>query len=127
RGTTVEVRNLFANVPARLKFLKSARAEAGAVTDVVKRLDMANPGVHFVLAGSDRTESNWPAVTGEGALGARLAQVVGADFAEYAVELTTVPHGIVVAGLACLSTYTWANSLSLLYFVNGLAVRDKVL
>jgi len=127
RGTTVEVRNLFANVPARLKFLKSDRAEAGAVTDVVKRLAMANPGVHFVLAGSDRTESNWPAVTGEGALGARLAQVVGADFAENAVELATVRHGIVVAGLAGLPTYTRANSLSQFYFVNGRSVRDKVL
>ncbi|MFY8031221.1 MAG: DNA mismatch repair endonuclease MutL, partial [Devosia sp.] len=49
RGTIVEVRNLFAAVPARLKFLKSDRAEAGAITDVVKRLAMANPEVHFVL------------------------------------------------------------------------------
>ncbi|KKB12081.1 DNA mismatch repair protein MutL [Devosia geojensis] len=127
RGTTVEVKNLFANVPARLKFLKSDRAEAGAVTDVVKRLAMANPGVHFVLTGSDRAESNWPAVTGEGALGARLAQVVGADFAENAVQLATVRHGIVVAGLAGLPTYTRANSLSQFYFVNGRSVRDKVL
>jgi DNA mismatch repair protein MutL len=127
RGTTVEVRNLFANVPARLKFLKSDRAEAAAVTDVVKRLAMANPGVHFVLTGSDRSESNWPAVTGEGALGARLAQVVGADFAENAVPLATIRHGIVVAGLAGLPTYTRANSLSQFYFVNGRSVRDKVL
>ena len=51
RGTIVEVRDLFAGVPARLKFLKSDRAEAAAVGDVVKRLAMANPGVHFVLDG----------------------------------------------------------------------------
>src|SRR5690606_30010607 len=49
RGTIVEVKNLFAAVPARLKFLKSDRAEAAAITDVVKRLAMANPAVHFVL------------------------------------------------------------------------------
>ncbi|GLQ52955.1 DNA mismatch repair endonuclease MutL [Devosia nitrariae] len=127
RGTVVEVKNLFANVPARLKFLKTDRAEAAAVTDVVRRLAMANPQVHFVLTGADRAESNWPAVTGEGALAARLAQLVDADFAENAAQLATVRHGIVVAGLAGLPTYTRANSLSQFYFVNGRSVRDKVL
>jgi DNA mismatch repair protein MutL len=127
RGTIVEVRNLFANVPARLKFLKTDRAEAAAITDVVKRLAMANPAVHFVLNGSDRSPSNWPAVSGSGALQARLAQVVGDDFAQNAVTLATSRHGVVVAGLAGLPTYTRANSLSQFYFVNGRSVRDKVL
>src|SRR4029079_15074811 len=68
RGTIVEVRDLFAGVPARLKFLKSDRAEAAAVADVVRRLAMANPHVHFVLDGSDRSPSNWP---GDGSLLAR--------------------------------------------------------
>ncbi|HEY9011706.1 MAG TPA: DNA mismatch repair endonuclease MutL, partial [Devosia sp.] len=77
RGTIVEVRNLFSSVPARLKFLKSERAEAAAITDVVKRLAMANPDVHFVLDGADRTPANWPAQMGEGAVAARLAQVMG--------------------------------------------------
>ncbi|QDZ09381.1 DNA mismatch repair endonuclease MutL [Devosia ginsengisoli] len=127
RGTVVEVKNLFANVPARLKFLKTDRAEAGAITDVIKRLAMANPGVHFVLNGSDRTASNWPAVTGTGALQARLGQVIGDDFSQNAVTLATSRHGVVVAGLAGLPTYTRANSLSQFYFVNGRSVKDKVL
>jgi DNA mismatch repair protein MutL len=127
RGSIVEVKNLFANIPARLKFLKSDRAEAGAITDVVKRLAMANPGVHFVLNGSDRSSANWPAVSGAGALQARLAQVIGDDFAQNAVQLATARHGVVVAGLAGLPTYTRANSLSQFYFVNGRSVRDKVL
>ncbi len=127
RGTIVEVKNLFAKVPARLKFLKTDRAEAGAITDVVKRLAMANPAVHFVLNGSDRSPSNWPDVTGAGALEARLGQVIGDDFARNAVTLATARHGVVVAGLAGLPTYTRANSLSQFYFVNGRSVRDKVL
>jgi len=127
RGTIVEVKNLFARVPARLKFLKTDRAEAAAITDVVKRLAMANPAVHFVLNGSDRSASNWPAVTGQGALQARLGQVIGDDFASNAVTLATSRHGVVVAGLAGLPTYTRANSLSQFYFVNGRSVRDKVL
>lgn len=127
RGTVVEVKNLFGNVPARLKFLKTDRAEAGAITDVIKRLAMANPSVHFVLNGSDRSPANWPAVSGTGALEARLAQVIGDDFAQNAVRLATSRHGVVVAGLAGLPTYTRANSLSQFYFVNGRSVRDKVL
>lgn len=127
RGTVIEVKDLFAQVPARRKFLKSARAETAAITDVVKRLAMANPGVHFVLEGTDRQVSNWPAVHGEGALAARLGQVMGADFVENAVPLAMSRHGVVVAGLAGLPTYTRANSLSQFYFVNGRSVRDKVL
>ncbi|WP_224701383.1 DNA mismatch repair endonuclease MutL [Devosia aquimaris] len=127
RGTIVEVKNLFARIPARLKFLKSDRSEAGAVTDVLKRLAMANPAVHFVLNGSDRSASNWPAVSGAAALQSRLAQVIGDDFAQNAVTLATARHGVVVAGLAGLPTYTRANSLSQFYFVNGRSVRDKVL
>jgi DNA mismatch repair protein MutL len=127
RGTIVEVKNLFSRIPARLKFLKSDRSEAGAITDVLKRLAMANPGVHFVLNGSDRSLSNWPAVSGAAALQSRLAQVIGDDFAQNAVTLATARHGVVVAGLAGLPTYTRANSLSQFYFVNGRSVRDKVL
>lgn len=127
RGTVVEVRNLFGNVPARLKFLKTDRAEGGAITDVIKRLAMANPGVHFMLNGSDRSPSNWPAVSGHGALEARLGQVMGDDFAQNAVRLATSRHNVVVAGMAGLPTYTRANSLSQFYFVNGRSVKDKVL
>ncbi|MFD1252953.1 DNA mismatch repair protein MutL [Devosia equisanguinis] len=127
RGTVIEVKDLFAQVPARRKFLKSARAETGAITDVVKRLAMANPEIHFILEGTDRTMSNWPAVSGEGALAARLGQVMGADFVDNAVPLANARHGVVVAGMAGLPTYTRANSLSQFYFVNGRSVRDKVL
>ncbi|MBD8065528.1 DNA mismatch repair endonuclease MutL [Devosia sp. PTR5] len=127
RGTVIEVRDLFSQVPARRKFLKSARAETAAITDVMRRLAMANPQVHFVLEGTDRQVSNWPAVTGEAALAARLGQVMGADFVENAVPLAMARHGVVVAGLAGLPTFTRANSLSQFYFVNGRSVRDKVL
>jgi DNA mismatch repair protein MutL len=127
RGTIVEVRELFANVPARRKFLKSERAEAAAITDIVRRLAMANPEVHFVLDGADRSASNWPARHGDGALRARLGDVMGADFGDNAVPLATVRHGLVVTGLAGLPTFTRANSLSQYFFVNGRSVKDKVL
>jgi DNA mismatch repair protein MutL len=111
-------------VPARLKFLKSDRAEAAAITDVVRRLAMANPHVHFVLGGSDRATLNWPAADG---IAARLEQAMGADFVANASELALSRNGVVVAGLAGLPTFSRANSLSQFYFVNGRSVRDKVL
>ncbi|MCD7059219.1 DNA mismatch repair endonuclease MutL [Pelagibacterium xiamenense] len=127
RGTIVEVKNLFAAVPARLKFLKTDRAEANAITDVVKRLAMAHRGVHFVLSGSDRSATNWPAQTGENAVHARLAQIIGTDFPKNAQEIAFSRGGIVVGGLAGLPTYSRANTLNQFYFVNGRSVRDKVL
>ncbi|MEP2266915.1 MAG: DNA mismatch repair endonuclease MutL, partial [Marinomonas sp.] len=57
KGTRVEVKDLFFCVPARLKFLKTDRAEANAITDIIKRIAIANPRVSFTLAGSDRQET----------------------------------------------------------------------
>lgn len=126
-GTRVEMRDLFGRVPARRKFLKSERAEARAITDVVKRLALANPRVGFFLSGSDRSEQAWPAVAEADALRQRVAQVMGPDFVANAMEVGLSREGIVVAGLAGLPTFTRANSLNQFYFVNGRAVTDKVL
>ena len=126
-GTIVEVKNLFANVPARLKFLKSDRAETGAITDVIKRLAMANPHIHFVLEGADRQTLNWPAQHGEDAVSDRLSQIIGPEFIANSVAVANTRHAVVVTGRAGLPTFTRANSLMQFFFVNGRAVRDKVL
>ncbi|GHA30736.1 DNA mismatch repair protein MutL [Devosia pacifica] len=127
RGTSIEVRDLFAQVPARQKFLKSDRAEANAITDVLRRLAMANPAVHFRIEGSDRSGLDWPAVDGDGALATRLSQVMGGEFVDNAVPLAMARHGVVLAGMAGLPTFTRANSLNQYVFVNGRSVRDKLL
>ncbi len=126
-GTRVEVRDLFFATPARLKFLKSERAEAAAITDVVKRLAMANPAIRFTLAGSDRRELDYPAVTGEGARLARLAQVMGQDFAADSVAIDAEREGVRLGGYAGLPTVSRANGLMQYFFVNGRPVRDKQL
>ena len=127
KGTIVEVENLFGAVPARLKFLKSDRAETSAITDVIKRLAMANPGVHFIAEGSDRQTLNWPAQNGDDKFPARLGQVLGPEFTQNSVAISNSRHGVVVTGLAGLPTFTRANSLHQFFFVNGRSVRDKVL
>ena len=126
RGTRIEVRDLFFSTPARLKFLKSDRAEASAVTETVKRLAMAHPGVHFTLAGSDRTTLDYPARNGEGAELARLAQVMGAEFRDNAVPIRAEREGVALTGFAGLPTLNRANALAQYLFVNGRPVRDKL-
>ncbi|WP_193177071.1 DNA mismatch repair endonuclease MutL [Oricola nitratireducens] len=128
RGTMVEVTGLFRTVPARLKFLKSNRAEANAITDMVKRLAMSWPGVAFTLAGSDRTTLELPA-TGDGAdaLIARIAQILGRDFRDNSVEIAAEKEGVRLAGFAGLPSFNRASATHQFVHVNGRPVRDRQL
>ncbi len=127
-GTRVEVRDLFAATPARLKFLKSVRAEAQAVADVVKRLSMAHPQVRFALSGDNL--SGFDYVAGEAGiegLRARLAQAIGAEFRDNSLAVDAVREGFCLSGYAGLPTFHRANALNQYLYVNGRPVRDKLL
>ena len=125
-GTSVEVSDLFFATPARLKFLKSERAEAAAITEMLRRLAMANPDIRFSLAGSDRNllES---AAAGSDGCAARLAQVLGSDFRENAVELEAEREAVRLTGHAGLPTFNRGTASHQYLFVNGRPVRDKQL
>mgnify|MGYP001823771487 CR=1 FL=1 len=125
RGTVVEVRDIFYATPARLKFLKSDRAETGAITEVFKRIAIAFPNVRMTLSGSDRTTIDYPA-TGSDRL-ARIAQVLGKEFSDNAIALDAEREGVGLTGFACVPTYNRANSLQQYAFVNGRPVQDKLI
>jgi DNA mismatch repair protein MutL len=127
-GTRIEVRDLFYATPARLKFMKSERAETAAAVEAVKRLALARPDVTFVIAAEDRPATTYAAQSGdaEGRL-ARMADVLGADLKENAVAVEGEREGAQLSGIAGLPTFSRANSLSQYLFVNGRPVRDKVL
>ena len=122
-GTIVEVRDLFFATPARLKFLKTERAEAAAITEVVKRMAIAFPHVRFVLSGSDRTTLEFPA-TGDDRL-ARRAQVLGADFKDNAIALDAERESVGLTGFAGVPTFNRGNGAHQYAFVNGRPVQDK--
>ena len=124
RGTVVEVRDLFFATPARLKFLKSEKAEASAISDVVRRMAIAFPHVRFVLSGSDRTTLEFPA-TGTDRL-ARIAQVLGRDFRDNAIEIDAGREDVRLTGFAGVPTFNRGNSLNQFAFVNGRPVQDKL-
>ncbi|MCE1234878.1 MAG: DNA mismatch repair endonuclease MutL [Hyphomicrobiales bacterium] len=127
RGTRVEVRDLFFATPARLKFLKSDRAETAAITEVVKRLALARPDVRFSLSGSDRSALDWPATRGDDVLAARAAAIVGDDFVANALPVAAEREGVRLAGLIGLPTFHRAASTQQYLTVNGRPVRDKML
>ena len=124
-GTIVEVRDIFYATPARLKFLKSERAETGAITEVFKRIALAFPHVRMTLSGTDRSTLDYPS-TGEDAL-ARIGQVLGAEFTDNAIALDAVREDVRLTGFACVPTYNRANSLQQYAFVNGRPVQDKLI
>jgi DNA mismatch repair protein MutL len=126
-GTQIEVRDLFFATPARLRFLRSDRAEAGAVTEVVRRLALAHPHARFTLSGGDRLALDYAPMSGEGALAARIAEVLGEDFAANAMPIAAGREHARLAGFAGLPTFNRANSLQQFMFVNGRPLRDPLL
>ncbi len=126
-GTIVDVADLFQATPARLKFMKGERAEAGAITEVVRRIAVAFPHIRFELNGSDRQKLDLPAdARPEGRL-SRIAQVLGRDFTDNSIEVDAEREGAALWGLVSLPNHTRGNALHQYVYVNGRPVRDRML
>ncbi len=129
QGTTVEVRDLFYATPARLKFMKSERAEWTAIAEMVKRLSLAKPEIAFGLANGERNVLRLPA----GAPGLtdlaldRIGLILGQNFVADALPVSATRGGLHVEGFAGLPTLHRPNALQLHLIVNGRPVRDKLL
>jgi DNA mismatch repair protein MutL len=127
RGTRVEVRDLFFATPARLKFLKSERAETTAVSDILKRLAMAHPAIGFSLTSDGRKTFAYPPESGEDGQLKRLGAILGRDFADNAVPVMAERDGVRLYGFAGLPTFNHATAQKQYLVVNGRPVRDKLL
>ncbi len=127
-GARVEVRDLFYATPARLKFMKSERSEAMAISEEIKRQAMAHEGVAFTLDLDGRTTLRLPAEHpgDEGRL-KRLAALLGRDFEANALLIDQSREGIRLSGYAGLPTYSRGNGAHQYLFVNGRPVRDRLL
>ncbi|WP_170439887.1 DNA mismatch repair endonuclease MutL [Ruegeria arenilitoris] len=133
-GTVVELRDLFYATPARLKFMRTDRAEAQAISDTVKRLAMAEPSITFTLrdvsgGGEGRVVFRADRENGDlfDALHARLARILGREFAENALRIDATREEIRLYGYAALPTYSRGAAVAQFLFVNGRPVRDKML
>src|SRR5262245_30035488 len=127
-GTRVEVRELFSATPARLKFIKSERAENMAISEVVKRLAMAHPTVAFALTTGERAGLGLQAQPpGPDGHLTRLARIMGRDFLADALPLDVAREGARVTGFAGLPTLHRPDPSQQYLFVNDRPVKDRLL
>lgn len=123
-GTRVRVEQLFAKVPARRKFLRSARSEYAGCLDVVRRLAMARPEVGFTL---DHDGRRILALQPGQELADRVAQVVARELKDNGVAIALERHGMRLTGIAGLPTYNRGVADHQYLFVNGRPVKDRLL
>ena len=127
-GARVEVRDLFYATPARLKFMKSERSEAMAISEEIKRQAMAHEAVAFTLDLDGRTTLRLPAEhPGDQGRLKRLAALLGRDFEANALLIDQERDGVRLSGYAGLPTYSRGNAAHQYLFVNGRPVRDRLL
>ena len=129
RGTRVEVVDLFYATPARLKFLKTPRTETARALEAVQRLAMATPHVAFSFDSDGGAPRVLAAASGDllDARLARLAQVMGRDFADNALPIAAERGEMTLAGHIGLPTLNRGLPDKQFLFVNGRPVRDKLL
>ncbi|MEC7797424.1 MAG: DNA mismatch repair endonuclease MutL [Pseudomonadota bacterium] len=127
-GARVEVRDLFYATPARLKFMKSERAEAMAISEEIKRQAMAHEAVAFTLSLDGKVALRLPAEPpgDEGRL-KRLSALLGRDFEANALLIDQERDGVRLSGYAGLPTYSRGNAAHQYLFVNGRPVKDRLL
>lgn len=123
-GTRVRVEALFARVPARRKFLRSARAEYAASLDVMKRLAMARPDIAFSVEHDGRKVLS---VQGGETRPQRVAALTDRDLAENSVAVDLEREGHVLGGVAGLPTFNRGVADHQYLFVNGRPVKDRLL
>ena len=132
-GTVAELRDLFHGTPARLKFLRSDRAEAQAAAEAVRRIALAHPEIAFALRdvtdGAGRVVFRAPAEAGQGeeALRRRALRVMGREFDADAIWIDAEREGHRLHGLAGLPTHSRATAARQHIYVGRRAVRDRLL
>jgi DNA mismatch repair protein MutL len=126
-GTTVEVRDLFFNIPARRKFVRSAATETGHIARLIERLALSRPDVSFRLLSGERVLLDAPLPVREPLGEERVAQVLGRELLASLIPFSHSSGPVQLAGWISLPTASRAQPDRQFWFVNGRSVRDKLL
>lgn len=126
RGTTLEVRDLFFNTPARRKFLRTEKTEFSHLEEVVRRLALTVPQVAFTLSHNGRVLWQLKPARDEQEMLRRLSQVCGPAFVDAAQPLSVQVAGVELQGWLGLPTFSRSQADLQYFFVNGRMVKDKV-
>ncbi len=125
-GTTVEVRELFFNVPARRKFLRTERTEFAHIDEVLRRIALSRFDVAFRLSHNQRQLTLLPAAADRAAREGRIAELCGAAFVEQSVHLEHAAAGMRLTGWIAVPTFSRSQADLQHFFVNGRMVRDRL-
>jgi DNA mismatch repair protein MutL len=125
-GTTIEVRDLFYNIPARRKFLKTERTEFGHIEQMLRRFAVARPEVGFTLQHNSRTVFSADAAADDTARRRRLAALLGEQFVAQSLPLEQTAAGLRLHGYLARATFSRSQADMQYFFVNQRLVRDKV-
>ncbi|MEX1032242.1 MAG: DNA mismatch repair endonuclease MutL [Cellvibrionaceae bacterium] len=126
RGTTVEVRDLFFNTPARRKFLRTEKTEFNRIEDVLKRLALAHFAVSLQLKHNGKVIHNYRAASSRAEQERRVAQVCGPAFMDKAIVIEIERNGLKLWGWVADPTFSRSQADLQYFYVNGRAIRDKV-
>ncbi|RUL66281.1 DNA mismatch repair endonuclease MutL [Dyella dinghuensis] len=126
QGTSVEVRDLFYNVPARRKFLRAERTEFAHIDDLLKSLALARSKVEFRLSHNGKSVRVWKAARDDQSMLMRVAEVLGDDFPQQSLRIDHATAGMRLSGWVGLPTASRPQADSQYFYVNGRLVRDRV-
>ncbi|PLW81823.1 DNA mismatch repair protein MutL [Kineobactrum sediminis] len=126
RGTTVEVRDLFFNTPARRKFLRTEKTEFNHLEEVVKRLALSRFGVGFSLRHNGRVIHNLKGAETTAEQQRRVAAICGPAFMEQAIHIDSDRSDMRLWGWVALPTFSRSQADLQYFFVNGRVIRDKL-
>jgi DNA mismatch repair protein MutL len=125
-GTTVELRDLFYNVPARRKFMRTEKTEFAHVDELLKRFALSRPDVGFKLHHNNRVARQFQPVRTEDQMMARLASVLGPEFIEHALHVDEQRGAFGLRGWVAEPRYNRAQADRQFFFVNGRVIRDRL-
>ena len=125
-GTTVTVRDLFYNTPARRKFLRTERTELGHVDRLVRRLALSRFSAGFRLVSNHRPVLDLPPAIDDGARLKRIAEVCGSAFAEQSLVMAHTASGLGLSGWLGLPTFSRSQPDLQYFFINGRMIRDRL-
>jgi DNA mismatch repair protein MutL len=126
RGTTVEVRDLFFNTPARRKFMRTEKTEFGHIDELIKRIALSNFNVGFTLKHNQKLVRQYYPCESTDSSTERLSALTGKEFVEHALQIEANGAGMKIAGWVAQPTFSRSQADLQYFYVNGRMIRDKL-
>jgi len=126
RGSTVEVKDLFYNTPARRKFLRTERTELQRIEDIIRKVSLSHPGVAINVTHNGKPIRQYPACESEVDVNRRMSMVFGKAFIDNAIYFEEEKFGLKLTGWIGLPTYSRSQADQQYFFVNGRNIKDRL-